>query len=123
MADIDTEKLNERKEMVRKSDELITNLSRRKDQVIKLLEEEGDSNNWEMIKHTSLNSDMSGRISANSALKTKRAAAEEVLQQFSEDLVAIRTKVTMILSTLNEPEESMFSTDPMSPPTPAMKFI
>eukprot|EP00091_Calanus_sinicus_P012609 TRINITY_DN28283_c0_g1_i1.p1 TRINITY_DN28283_c0_g1~~TRINITY_DN28283_c0_g1_i1.p1 ORF type:complete len:151 (-),score=53.71 TRINITY_DN28283_c0_g1_i1:222-674(-) len=77
---------------------------------------------WGMIRNNILNPDMMGQISSNSALNTLRSATEPILQQFSEDLVAIRTKVTLILSSINEPEDSMFA-EGHGPPTPAMKFI
>ena len=123
MSKEDSAKEEERKEMIRKADDLISSLIMRKNQVTSLLEGEQARYDWEMIKLTSLSYDAAGTISANTALNIQRDAAEQVLQQFSEDLAAIRTKVTLILSSLNEPEESMFIPDPRVAPTPAMKFI
>ena len=123
MSKEDSAKEEERKEMIRKADDLISSLIMRKNQVTSLLEGEQARYDWEMIKLTSLSYDAAGTISANTALNIQRDAAEQVLQQFSEDLAAIRTKVTLILSSLNEPEESMFIPDPRMAPTPAMKFI
>ena len=123
MSKEDSAKEEERKEMIRKADDLICSLIMRKNQVTSLLEGEQARYDWEMIKLTSLSYDAAGTISANTALNIQRVAAEQVLQQFSEDLAAIRTKVTLILSSLNEPEESMFIPDPRVAPTPAMKFI
>ena len=123
MSKEDSAKEEERKEMIRKADDLISSLIMRKNQVTSLLEGEQARYDWEMIKLTSLSSDATGTISANTALNIQRDAAEQVLQQFGEDLAAIRTKVTLILSSLNEPEESMFIPDPRMAPTPAMKFI
>ena len=62
---------------------------------------------------------------ANTVLNIQRQAVEPVLQQFSEDLEAIKTKVTHILSDLSEdePDDSMFIPDPAAYPTPAMKVI
>ena len=115
-------KLKERKEIIQKADDLISSLAMRKNQVTNLLEGELARADWWMIRNNILNPDVMGQISSNSALNILRTATEPVLQQFSEDLVAIRTKVTLILSNLNEPEDSMF-TQGHGPPTPAMKFI
>ena len=125
MSKEDSDKLKERKEMIRKADDLISNLIMRKNEVTRLLE--GEMARAELgtiaIKLGSLSSDGTGNISTNSVLNAQRSAAEQVLQQFSEELVAIRTKVTLILSSLNVPEDSMFIQDPGTAPTPAMKFI
>ena len=93
-------KLKERKEIIQKADDLISSLAMRKNQVTNLLEGELARADWGMIRNNILNPDVMGQISSNSALNTLRSATEPVLQQFSEDLVAIRTKVTLILSNL-----------------------
>ena len=122
MSKEDSDKLKERKEIIQKADDLISSLAMRKKQVTILLEGELARADWGTIRNTSLNPYVTGQISANSVLNILRSAAESVLQQFSEDLLAIRTKVTLLLSNLNEPEDSMF-TQGHGPPTPAMKFI
>ena len=122
----ESEKMKKRKTMIAKADELISSLAMRKNKVTNLLE--GNTNflyDWGMIKQASLIPGASGQILANHVLSTQWREVEPVLQQFSEDLVAIRTKVTLILSNLgdDEPDDSMFIPGPEDDPSPARKFI
>ena len=105
--------LDERKEMIKKADELISKMDTRKDMVTELLEGELlKQADWWLIKNTSLVLDSRGQISSNSVLINLRSLTEPILQMFSEDLVAIRTKVTLLLSNINEANEddSMLTT-------------
>ena len=105
--------LDERKEMIKKADELISKMDTRKDMVTELLEGELlKQADWWLIKNTSLVLDSRGQISSNSVLSNLRSLTEPILQMFSEDLVAIRTKVTLLLSNINDANEddSMLTT-------------
>ena len=105
--------LDERKEMIKKADELISKMDTRKDMVTELLEGELlKQADWWLIKNTSLVLDSRGQISANSVLSNLRGLTEPILQIFSEDLEAIRTKVTLLLSNINDANEddSMLTT-------------
>ena len=120
----DSAKMNERKEMIKKADDLISKLGDRKNKVTNLLQGKLERSDWGTIRNTSLEVDMRGQISSNSLLNTLRSAAEPILQQFSEDLVAIRTKVTLILSNINDEEEdSIFTEGTGAVPTPALQLI
>ena len=84
--------LDERKEMIKKADELISKLDTRKDMVTELLEGELlKQADWWLIKNTSLVLDSRGQISSNSVLINLRSLTEPILQMFSDDLVVIRT--------------------------------
>ena len=88
--------------------ELISKLDTRKSMVTKLLEGELlKQADWCLIKNTSLVLDSRGQISSNSVLNNLRTLTEPVLQMFSEDLVAIRTKVTLLLSNINDDNEDI----------------
>ena len=126
------ENLDERKEMIEKADELISKLDTRKDMVTELLEGELlKQADWWFIKNTSLVLDSRGKISSNSILNNLRSLTEPILQMFSEDLVAIRTKVTLLLCNINDEneEDSLLTTaasegaDPSNPAVQLMMVI
>jgi len=138
--EVDTEKIDddvavtdsvadERMEMIRKADELIANIAKRKSSVRSLLEQEQQSSEWAPLVRASclVPSYITGQIAANAALRELMGRAEPVFYQFIDDLVAIRTKVTLILSSLNNGSEGggveMFPQDTGLNPTPAMRFI
>ena len=100
--------LDERKEMIKKADELISKLDTRKNMVTELLEGELlKQADWYLIKNTSLVLDSRGQISSNSVLNNLRSLTEPILQMFSEGLVAIRTKVTLLLANINDDNEDI----------------
>ena len=72
----DSAKMNERKEMIKKADDLISKLSDRKNKVTNLLQGELAKSDWGTIRNTSLEVDMRGQISSNSSL---RSAAEPII--------------------------------------------
>ena len=117
-------KPDDSEEIISKADELISSLAMRKNGVTSLLEGMA-LQDWGVIRNHSICPDESGIIPTNTVLNIQRQAVEPVLQQFSEDLEAIKTKVTHILSDLSEdePDDSMFIPDPAANPTPAMKVI
>ena len=102
----------ESKEMFSKAgNELIWKLGIRKNAVTMLLKEElleeAESGS---IRNISLQLDTNGQLSSNSVLNSLRSSAEPLLKQFSEDLVAIITEVTLILPNIrnnDDEEESM----------------
>ena len=120
----DSEEIEEREELIAKADELISSLAMRKNGVSSLLEGMA-MQDWGVIMNHSICPDETGIIPTNTVLNIQRQAVEPVLKQFSEDLEAIKTKVTHILSDLSEdePDDSMFIPDPAANPTPAMKVI
>jgi len=130
-SEVDTDKtvVDERMEMIRKADELIGKIAKRKSSVRSLLEQEQQSSEWAPLVRTSclVPSYINGHIAANAALRELMGRAEPVFYQFIDDLVAIRTKVTLILSCLNNGSEGggveMFPQDTGLNPTPAMRFI
>ena len=110
--------------MVARADALIESLSVRETKVMELLRGEMAITNWDMIKDASLIVDLEGKITSNNLLKNFMGSTRPILEQFSEDLVAIRTKVTMIVSKLTEEEdESMFYNDYSGEDSVAMKFV
>ena len=103
-----SDNLDERKEMIKKADELISKLDTRKNMVTELLEGELlKQADWYLIKNTSLVLDSRGQISSNSVLNNLRSLTEPILQMFSEGLVAIRTKVTLLLANINDDNEDI----------------
>ena len=114
----------EREEMVARADALIESLSDRKTKVMELLRDEMARTNWDMIKDASLVVDLEGKVISNNVLNNLMSLTRPIMEQFSEDLVAIRTKVTMIVSNLTEEEdESMFYNDYSGEDSVAMKFV
>ena len=92
-------------EMVKKTDEVLCIcklLGIRKNAVTMLLEgellKEGELGS---IWNTSLQLDTNGQLLSNSVLNSLRSSTEPLLLQFIEDLVAIRAKVTLILSNIS----------------------
>ena len=106
-----TTNLEEGKDIIKKADELICKLGIRKNAVTIVLE-------WELfkeserglIRNTNLQLDTNGQLSSNYVPSDLYSSAEILLQQFSEDLVAIRTKVILILSNISNNEEEEDST-------------
>ena len=95
-------------EMVKKTDEVLCIcklLGIRKNAITTLLEgelikpiKEGE---LESIWNTGLQLDTNGQLLSSPVLNSLRSSAEPLLLQFIEDLVAIRAKVTLILSNIS----------------------
>ena len=115
--------LKERKEMIAKADEMIKDLASRKEKVIELLNSDlmSEDAKWENIKASPLDQ-TGGNIAINKMMKS----SEPALEQFSNDIVNIKTKIILILSNLNESEEddmSMLSEEQEGSSSPSNKFM
>ena len=114
----------EREEMLERADALISSLADRKANVMALLRGEMAKISWDVIRDDSLSVDSENKISSNGALINLRNLTMPVMEQFCDDLAAIRTKVMMIVANLTEDEdESMFSEGYNAETSLAMKFM
>jgi len=88
-----------RQEMLTKADQLLCTISRRREKVASVLEGSASKSDWAAIRRDSTSvSESTGGLASNDSLDHLRSSAEPLLQHFADDLVAVRTKVTLLLS-------------------------
>jgi len=88
-----------RQEMLIKADQLLATISRRREKVASVLEGSASKSDWAAIRRDSTSvSESTGGLASNDSLDHLRNSAEPLLHHFADDLVAVRTKVTLLLS-------------------------
>jgi len=88
-----------RQEMLIKADQLLATISRRREKVASVLEGSASKSDWAAIRRDSTSvSESTGGLASNDSLAHLRNSAEPLLHHFADDLVAVRTKVTLLLS-------------------------
>lgn len=89
----------ERQGMLTKADQLLATISKRRKKVEAVLEGSASKSDWAAIRRDSTSvSSCLGGLCSNDSLYELRHATEPLLQHFCDDLVAVRTKVTLLLS-------------------------